>query len=367
MRFPGFEGEWERKKLGDVAKRINTKNHENKINLVFSNSATQGIIFQVDYFDKNIANKSNLDGYYIVKPLNFVYNPRISAHAEVGAMSLNKTGEIGLVSPLYTVFKITDTSVDVLYIEALFSSKVWHSYIRSIANYGARDDRMSIKNEDFLTLSLKIPSIREQQKIANFLNLIDERIQTQMKIIEELEKSLKGYCQLLIKSKVPNKKLRDCVYCYSSTLKGTDVLEKNEKYPVYGASGIIAYISTYQANENAILIVKDGSGVGNVQYSENEFSIIGTLNYLKSKQGVNLKYVFYCLKYFDFQKYKVGSGIPHIYFKDYGEALIFCPSLQEQKGIEKMLSAMDRKLNIEKSLLISYQQQKKYLLQNLFI
>ncbi len=365
MRFPGFEGEWERKKLGDIAKI--TKG----VGIPKSQLSEHGLpcILYGELYTKykseiisEVFSLTNLNTKKLVK----------SKSNDVLIPSSGETA-IDISTARYVPYDNILLGGDLNIIRLKNGNGLFFSYQLNgkrkldIAKIAQGISVVHLYADKLKKLDIYYPKIAEQKKISTFISLIDKRIQTQMKIIEELEKSLKGYCQLLIKSKVPNKKLRDCVYCYSSTLKGTDVLEKNEKYPVYGASGIIAYISTYQANENAILIVKDGSGVGNVQYSENEFSIIGTLNYLKSKQGVNLKYVFYCLKYFDFQKYKVGSGIPHIYFKDYGEALIFCPSLQEQKGIEKMLSAMDRKLNIEKSLLISYQQQKKYLLQNLFI
>jgi len=73
------------------------------------------------------------------------------------------------------------------------------------------------------------------------------------------------------------------------------------------------------------------------------------------------------MKFFKFEKYKVGSGIPHIYFKDYGESTIFCPSSEEQDKIEKLLSNIDEKISIEKKSLQKYEIQKKYLLQKLFI
>lgn len=142
---------------------------------------------------------------------------------------------------------------------------------------------------------------------------------------------------------------------------------KKGTYPVYGATGIISFTTDYQINDDAILIIKDGSGVGKIHYGTGKFSVIGTLNYLVAKQPISLKYVFYCLKFFNFEKYKVGSGIPHIYFKDYGEAFIYCPSLKEQTKIEKLLSSIDEKINVEKTLLKKYEIQKKYLLQNLFI
>lgn len=161
--------------------------------------------------------------------------------------------------------------------------------------------------------------------------------------------------------------MKDCVSCYSSSVTESDVIGKNGTYPVYGATGIISFIESYQIEKDAILIIKDGSGVGKVQYGNGKFSVIGTLNYLTATVEVNLKYIFYCLKIFNFEKYKVGSGIPHIYFKDYGEAFIYCPSLKEQNKIERLLSFIEQKISIEKTLLQKYEKQKQHLLQNLFI
>ena len=166
---------------------------------------------------------------------------------------------------------------------------------------------------------------------------------------------------------MPNIKLKNCVSCHSSALTESDVINENGIYPVYGANGIISFIDSYQENCDSILIVKDGAGVGKVQFGIGKFSVIGTLNYLVSKPNINLKYIFYALKFFNFEKYKVGSGIPHIYFKDYGESLIFCPSIDEQGNIEKLLSSINEKINIQKILLQKYELQKKHLLQNLFI
>src|SRR5690606_16640454 len=216
-------------------------------------------------------------------------------------------------------------------------------------------------------IDLSFPTINEQQKITGLLTLLDGRISTRSKIIEQLETLIKGLCQKLILNQVPNKKINNCVSCYSSSLTESDIIDKNGIYPVYGATGVIAFTENSQINEDAILIIKDGSGVGKVRYASDKFSVIGTLNYLTVKPDVNLKYIFFCLKFFNFEKYKVGSGIPHIYFKDYGESLIFCPSLDEQDNIEKLLSSIDEKINIEKTLLKKYEIQKKNLLQKLFI
>nr|WP_305051594.1 restriction endonuclease subunit S [Elizabethkingia bruuniana] len=207
----------------------------------------------------------------------------------------------------------------------IFSQTLTEKYQRWVLTMSMRSGQPGINAEEYKLLPIVIPSIQEQEKISSFLSLIDSRIQTQNKIIEQLETLIKGLCQKLILNQVPNKKINNCVSSYSSSLTESDVIDKNGIYPVYGATGIIAFTENPQINEDAILIIKDGSGVGKVQYASDKFSVIGTLNYLTVKPDVNLKYIFFCLKYFNFEKYKVGSGIPHIYFKDYGETFIYCP------------------------------------------
>lgn len=107
--------------------------------------------------------------------------------------------------------------------------------------------------------------------------------------------------------------------------------------------------------------------MGRVRYVTGKYSAIGTLNYLTAKSGFSLKYIYYVLRYFNFDKYKVGSGIPHIYFKDYGNELIYCPSIKEQNKIAQMLSLVDKKIDLEQILLEAYSLQKQYLLKKMFI
>ncbi len=241
-------------------------------------------------------------------------------------------------------------------------------YILQIVKYNTEGGTIQrLYNNILKSTKFSSPLIEEQQKIASFLSLIEERIQTQIKIIEQLKTLIKGLHQKLFFLQTPNVKLKDCVSCHSSSLTEAEILNETGIYPIFGATGIISCSGNYQIDEDAIMIIKDGSGVGKVQYGTGEFSVIGTLNYLTVKSDVNLKYIFFCLKFFNFEKYKVGSGIPHIYFKDYGEALIYCPSLDEQNKIEKLLSSIDEKINLENTLLQKLKDQKKHLLQNLFI
>ena len=154
--------------------------------------------------------------------------------------------------------------------------------------------------------------------------------------------------------------------CHSTTLLENQV-STSGKYPVYGASGICGFTKQADVTTDSILIIKDGSGVGTVSYAEEHYSVIGTLNYLTAKEGYQLKYLYFCLKCFNFTPYKKGMAIPHIYFKDYGKAKIYCPSIEEQKKIADTLSKIEQKLEIERKILKQYYVQKQFLLQQLFI
>ena len=224
----------------------------------------------------------------------------------------------------------------------------------------------SLSKDTIEKIKVRIPQLDEQKKIAKLLSLLDERIATQNKIIEKLESLIKGIAQNVARNNKPNIRLSECLECSSSTLQESDVCE-NGTYPVYGANGIVGYLNNYNTEKEAVYIIKDGSGVGTVSYVTGKCSATGTLNTLQAKEGYSLQYLYYMLKVFNFEPYKTGMAIPHIYFKDYGKAKIFCPSYTKQLKYVGLLSAIDNKLSAEQSILTDLRLQKQYLLRQMFI
>ena len=188
-------------------------------------------------------------------------------------------------------------------------------------------------------------------------------------IIADLQTSkslIKGIAQNIVRYNKANVRLSDCLSCSSSTLQESDVLEHGT-YPVYGANGVVGYLDNYNTENEAIYIIKDGSGVGSTSYVTGKCSATGTLNILRAKEGYSLQYLYYMLKVFNFEPYKTGMAIPHIYFKDYGKAKVFCPTYKEQLQYARLLSAIDKRLTVEHGLLTSLSLQKQYLLRQMFI
>ena len=165
---------WEQRKLSEITDKVTEKNAGLQYVETFTNSAEFGIISQRDFFDHDIAKLGSLDGYYIVKNEDFVYNPRISTSAPVGPINRNKLGRTGVMSPLYTVFRPHD--IDTTYLECFFKCGYWHSFMNFNGDSGARSDRFSIRDNVFFQMPIPIPDIDEQRKIGELLTCLDNLI-----------------------------------------------------------------------------------------------------------------------------------------------------------------------------------------------
>ena len=169
-----FDFSWEQRKLSEITDKVTEKNAGLQYVETFTNSAEFGIISQRDFFDHDIAKLGSLDGYYIVKTEDFVYNPRISTSAPVGPINRNKLGRTGVMSPLYTVFRPHD--IDTTYLEYFFKCGYWHSFMNFNGDSGARSDRFSIRDNVFFQMPIPIPDIDEQRKIGELLTCLDNLI-----------------------------------------------------------------------------------------------------------------------------------------------------------------------------------------------
>ena len=185
IRFPGFTNAWEQRKLGEISEKVKEKNSDNLYSIVLTNSAEFGIIPQRDFFDKDIANEKSLNGYYIVKQDDFVYNPRISNHAPVGPIKRNQLNEVGVMSPLYYVFRTHD--IENSYLATYFDTTYWHKFMKLNGDSGARADRFSIKDSLFIEMPIPCPTLPEQTAIGSFFQELDQLITLQQRELEILK------------------------------------------------------------------------------------------------------------------------------------------------------------------------------------
>lgn len=183
---------WEQRKLNEIAKKVTEKNKDNLYDEPLTNSAEQGIISQKDYFDREVVNEENLDGYYVVQDNDFVYNPRVSVTAPVGPINRNKLGRNGVMSPLYTVFRTHD--IDTCYLEYYFKTTSWHRFMKLNGDSGARFDRFSIASSLFMEMPIPYPCMDEQERIGEYFQYLDNLItlhQRKQKLHENALKYIK--------------------------------------------------------------------------------------------------------------------------------------------------------------------------------
>ena len=402
IRFKGFEEDWEQRKLGEVADKVIEKNVGLQYIETFTNSAEFGIISQRDFFDHDIAKMSSLGGYYIVRSKDFVYNPRISTSAPVGPINSNKLGRIGVMSPLYTVFRPHD--IDTTYLEDFFKSRYWHLFMNFNGDSGARSDRFSIKDSIFFEMPIPIPHIDEQRRIGEYLTHLDHLITLHQRKLEKLKIIKKSMLENLFPKngeKTPRirfsgftedweqRKLgevaafsKGCGYSksdlkdsgvpvilygrlytnYETVIKEVDTFIDSIGGAVYSKGGEIITPSSGETSEDisiASVVEKSGILLGG------DLNIIYPQNFLDS--------IFIAISisngkpHKDMAKRAQGKSVVHLHNGDLAQIEIDYPSIYEQTRISSYFQSLDHLITLHQSKLEKLQKIKKSMLESMFI
>ena len=373
MRFPEFSGEWEKCTLGGIGTTFNGLTGKSANDF---GSGSPFITYK-SIFDSSKIDISKVEYVRISETERAKQTQNEVEYGDIFFTTSSETPEeVGMASVLLT--PIHDCYLNSfcfgyrLFDKQAYLPDFFRFYLRSnnvrrkIAILAQGSTRFNISKNEVMKMSIFLPPQNEQRKISEFFSLIEERIETQKKIIEKYESLIRGLCEKLTRQGDTNKSINECLECHSSTLQESEVLETG-RYPVYGAIGVCGYTDTPDVSGDGILIIKDGASVGVTYFADGSYSSIGTLNRLTAKKGINLRYVYYCIKVMNFAPYKTGLAIPHIYFKDYGKHKIWCPSYEQQSRIADALTNIDNKIHVEKLLLEQLNSQKRYMLNQLFI
>ena len=388
LRFPGFDEPWQTTLLSSVFAKNTQKNTDGRITNVICNSAKQGLIPQREYFDKDIANSDNTNGYYIIEENDFVYNPRKSSDAPYGPISSYKYTEAGIVSPLYLCFR-AKKEINPAFFEWYFRSSAWHRYVYMSGDSGARHDRVSIKDDTFFAMPINIPSAHEQAQIANFLERIEQRIETQRALVDSLKKYKSGAIKSIFtqrvsfhaeKNKWESHKMSELITLQSGQdFAPTDYNEQGKGIPyMTGASCIVegqTVVSRWTtvprclAYRGDTLLVCKGSGSGAVAFlSQDKVHIARQFMALRPHESMTKEFCFYLTLHLSEKMKQSATGlIEGIDRKTVLNQRVFLPPIVEQERIVKFLSAIEKALITQEGVLKSLVSIKKGLMQQLFI
>ena len=369
MRFPEFQGEWEKTKFGDIATGFDygmnaaAKNYDGvnkyiRITDIDEASST--------YTDKDIVSP---DG---ILTDNYLVNNRDILLARTGA----STGKSYLYKQsdgkLYYAGFLIRANVTTHDPYFVFSQLHTHRYWRWVSIMSARSGQPGINSQEYSSFPIYTTSIEEESKIAKLLSLLDERIATQSKIIEDLKKLKSAISENLFKAVNGDVVILSeiCEIIKGKQVNGEFLSEKGKYYVMNGGTEPSGYYSDYNVETNTISISEGGNSCGYVQFNTSPFWSGGHCYTIqKIADNVDHLYLYHYLKSKEdaIMKLRIGSGLPNIQKKDLAMFKIKLPTVEQQKSISTFLSSLERKAEIEEMLLNAMKKEKQYLLCQMFI
>ena len=238
-------------------------------------------------------------------------------------------------------------------------------------NLGARINQ--ITSSDLSSFEFFFPTENsEMNKIAALLDLLDERIVTQSKIIEDLKKLKSAISEKLFKAvKGDVITLSEiCEISKGKQINGEFLSEKGKYYVMNGGTEPSGYYNNYNVEANTISISEGGNSCGYVQFNTSPFWSGGHCYTIQEiADNVQNLYLYHFLKSKEdaIMKLRIGSGLPNIQKKDLAMFKIKIPTVEQQKAISTFLSSLERKAEIEERIQNAMQKEKQYLLRQMFI
>ena len=286
----------------------------------------------------------------------------INAHVGIEQNGWLFSGRVLRVRPKY--------DIDSLFLHYALSTE---AVKRDIRNRAVGQTMPSINTPILSSTTIQLPKdLFEQKKVAHFLRLLDERIITQNKIIEDLKKLKSAISERLFKSvKGSIVLLSDiCDIVKGKQINGENLSERGRYYVMNGGTEPSGYYSDYNVEANTISISEGGNSCGYVQFNTFPFWSGGHCYSIQNVTGnVDNLYLYHYLKSNEdnIMKLRIGSGLPNIQKKDLAMFKIIVPTLEQQMTISTFLSSIERKAQIEADILIAMQSEKQHLLRQMFI
>ena len=237
---------------------------------------------------------------------------------------------------------------------------------------GGTGNQTNVSINDMLNFNMYIANEKNQIIISEFLNKIDQRIETQIKIISDHTSLKEGIYNLMFKENHAEFKLKELANIVKGKQINNDQLLSNGfYYMMNGGTSPSGYLNSYNVLENTISVSEGGNSCGYVQFNNSKFWSGGHCYTIQDVNStlVDNKYLYHYLKYKEkeLMNLRIGTGLPNIQKKDLENFMISVPSLLIQRKNLALLEMLDKKKCILNKELQCLERQKKYLLCNMFI
>ena len=403
LRFPGFEGEWEISRLSDFARRVMRKNTNNESDLPLTISSKDGLVDQISYFNKTVASK-DMSGYYLLMQGEFAYNKSYSVGYDFGSIKRLDRYPKGALSTLYICFELTQNDSD--FMRVYFDSLKWYKEIYMIAAEGARNHGLlNVPTDDFFDTKHTLPAdIREQQKIAQFMILLEKRIEKQRQLVEALKSYKRGALSKLFPKKgetTPEyrfagftepwkrrKALELADYSKGNGYSKGDLTEKGTPIILYGRlytkyqfaidevdTFAIPQTGSVYSQGNEVIVPASGETAEDIARAsaveESGVLLGGDLNILRPFDFINPLFLALAISNGEPQKELAkkaqGKSVVHIHNSDIQEISMSYPLRDEQDRIVAFFRFLEQLVAFHQRKLNEYENIKAGLLQQLFV
>ena len=379
MRFPEFHGEWEKCKLGDIAEFSSVRVSSAKLdckNYVSTENMLQD--FQGVVEAKSVPNETNV--------ISFTCGDILISNIRPYLKKIWKaTFDGGCSSDVFVLHATDNVAKD--YLHYAVANDKFISYVMS----GAKGVKMPRGDKNQMrTYQLSLPSIQEQHKIAKLLTLLDERIATQSKLIEDLKKLKSAIIDYAINSldsgfvkfgslyemageggtpttskasfydngKIPFIKIDD--------LKKKYLTENKDFITELGLQKSSAWLVPTRS-----ILFSNGATIGEITITTYPVCTKQGILGIVPKPNIDVEFLYYFMSSSYFKKAVsriVTEGtMKTAYLKDINNIRCPIPIKEKQQDIAKMPSALNSKIDFEQSILKLFCSQKQYLLRQMFM
>ena len=343
---------------------------------MFSVTNDRGFVPQSEQFEGRDMVGEDIKAYKIIHTNDFAYNP---ARINVGSIAMYTGEKPCMISSLYVCFKTTKEVNNEWLMQLLKTPKM--NYYYNVNGEGGV--RVYLFYPNFARIRMSIPKIEEQKKIAKLLNLIDERIATQNKIIEDLKKLKSAIIEKLY-SEIQGKEysyrqLFDVVNERNKQMEYSNILSASQEKGMINRDDLNLDIQFERSNINTYKIVRAGDYVIHLRSFQGGFAFsdksgVCSPAYTILRPNSFLEYS-YLSNYFTSQRFIKSLIIVTYGIRD-GRSInvdewlsmkITIPSKEHQQHIVKMIGSFDRKIESEEAYTIHLSKQKQYILRQMFI
>ena len=370
LRFPEFSGEWKKCKFGDIATGFDYGMNaaakpfdgENKyIRITDIDEASSQYLY-----DDVVSPDGELGDSYLVKE-NDILLARTGASTGKSYLYRNSDGKLYFAGFLIRANIYKHNSYFV------FSQLHTHRYKKWISVMSARSGQPGINSQEYASFPLYTTSLQEEDKIASFLKLLDERIATQNKIIEDLKKLKSAITNLLFHSIADAHTIRLGEIAHITNGAG-DVQDANTEhqedwYPFFDRSEELKWFPTYSFDKEAVIYAGEGQSFY-PRYYNGKFALHQRCYAIMDFASCIIpKYCYHFMNTLNsyFVRNSVGSTVPSLRMDIFQKVEIRLPPIPKQQHICKIIDAFYTKLEVEQRGISILQELKQFLLSQMFI